>query len=121
MNKSCYLVKIWTVQRRVHCVLWLEELYSVMCVRREYCRVYNEESLHRNNIHQWNLQPRESGNFLDREGWMEDMTTTIAGHNAFRLLSGREYVKQRVECVHISYFDDLKVDQRLYSLLYLIP
>jgi hypothetical protein len=44
------LQKMAMVQRIVQCVLWLAKFESVTQVRREYRRVFNEETLHESSI-----------------------------------------------------------------------
>lgn len=56
---------MWTVQKKVQCVLWLAKLESVTLVRREYRRVFNEEPPHENNIRRWDRQLKETGSLLD--------------------------------------------------------
>ncbi|GBN56567.1 hypothetical protein AVEN_93054-1 [Araneus ventricosus] len=57
---------MWTVQRKVQCALWLAKFDSVLRIQREYRRVYNEEPPHRNKIHRWDKQFRDSGSLLNK-------------------------------------------------------
>ena len=58
---------MWTVQRKVQCVLWLAKFESVTCVQREYHRVYREQLSHRNNINWWDKQLKETGSLLNKK------------------------------------------------------
>jgi hypothetical protein len=61
------LQKMATVQRKVQCVLWLAKFESVIQVRREYRRVFNEEPPHESNIRRWEGQLKEPGSLLNTQ------------------------------------------------------
>src|SRR5258705_10026104 len=57
---------MWTVQRKVQCVLWLAKFESATKVQRAYRRVFNEAPPHRNNINRWDKQFKDTGSLLDK-------------------------------------------------------
>lgn len=58
--------KMWTVQRKVLCVLWLAKFECVTIAQWKYRCVYNEAPPHRNNINRWDKQLQDTGSLSDK-------------------------------------------------------
>jgi hypothetical protein len=62
------LVKMWTPQCKVQCVLWLAELKSVTRVQRRARREWNVDPPTRKSIYEWDKTLQETGSLISHAG-----------------------------------------------------
>jgi hypothetical protein len=62
------LIKMWTPQRKVQCMLWLAELKSITRVQRRARKEWNVDPPTRKSIYEWDKSLRETGSLVSHAG-----------------------------------------------------